>query len=533
VTPLDFEQLTINAGPKELADIDRMLGDYLRKATHDDPEWRIDNLYSIQDENGHEVRFRRNLAQHIWWRNRWFLNVILKGRQIGFSTEIALEILDKCLFEANTNAGIIDYSIDDAKKKLGKIKFAYLRLPQSIKDRVPLVTANTETIEFGNGSRIEVGTSHRGGTLQILHVSEYGKISAMRPDKAKEIKTGGFGTIHVGQTIHVESTAEGMGGEFYELVQRADALQKAGRPLSELDFKLHFFGWWHKVEYRLDPSKVTVPADLDDYFAELAGSHNIRLDAQQRAWYAAKRYQIGPDEMFREYPSLAEEAFKSSIEGAYFKRQMSKARQDGRIGQVPYDESRLVNTFWDIGNDTTSIWFHQTDGVRHRFIDYYENMDEPITHYVSVLNEKKSNFGWTFGKHFGPHDIGVTEWGGAGKSRYEQAKSMGLTFTVVPRVDEKDNAIDAARQMLGMSWFDEKHTEQGIRCLDNYRKKWNEMLSSWSREPMHDWASHGADSYMTGAMGYRPEKEKRDGTKVTIPTFGTNPHNRGTGWMAH
>jgi hypothetical protein len=49
---------------------------------------------------------------------------------------------------------------------------------------------------------------------------------------------------------------------------------------------------------------------------------------------------------------------------------MTKARDDKRIGlPVPYDPSRLVNTFWDIGvNDENCIWFHQTDGVRHRLI---------------------------------------------------------------------------------------------------------------------------------------------------------------------
>jgi hypothetical protein len=527
----DFERLLINAGPKDLIEIDKMLGPNLRDVTIDNPEWRIDNIYWVQDELGREVQFVRNDAQRRWWGERWYLNVILKARQLGFSTEIAMEILDKCLFEPNTSAGIIDYSLDDAKKKLAKIKFAYSRMREDIRQKIPLITANTETMEFANGSRIEVGTSHRGGTLQILHVSEYGKISAMRPDKAKEIKTGGFGTIHVGQTIHVESTAEGVGGEFYDLVQRADQLQKSGKELSELDFKLHFFAWWQHSGYRIDPKKVMIPVEVDEYFADLVGTHKIRLDAEQRAWYAAKRYQIGPDSMFREYPSFPEEAFKSSIDGAYFKRQMSKARIEGRIGQVPYDEGRLVNTFWDIGNDTTAIWFHQTDGVRHRFIDYYENMDEPITHYARVLAEKKQQFGWVFGKHYGPHDIGNTEWGGSGKSRFEQARSMGLTFTIVPRIDEKDNAIDAARQMIGMSWFDEKHTEQGVRCLDNYVKKWNEKLATWSREPLHNWASHGADSLMTGAMGFRPEKDKKVTASGKIPDFASSPLQRGTGWM--
>jgi hypothetical protein len=51
---------------------------------------------------------------------------------------------------------------------------------------------------------------------------------------------------------------------------------------------------------------------------------------------------------------------------------MSRARQHKSIGgPVPFDPYRPVNTFWDIGmDDETAIWFHQTDGVRERLIDF-------------------------------------------------------------------------------------------------------------------------------------------------------------------
>jgi hypothetical protein len=526
---LDIDPRTLTAAQK--VEFDRLLRSEIKQATFDSPEWRIDNLYWIQDEHGKEVPFRRNEAQCRWWNERHYLNVILKARQLGFSTEIALEILDECLFISNFRAGIIDYSLEDAKKKLDKIKFAYARLPPSVRRKHPLVRENTETLEFANGSRIEVGTSHRGGTLQHLHVSEYGKTSATRPDKAKEIKTGAFGTVHVGHRVDVESTAEGIGGEFHDMVNRADALQKEGRALSELDFKLHFFAWWQHRGYRIDPNKVRVPIEVEEYFETLKADHGITCDRDQVAWYAAKRYQIGPDNMFREYPSFPEEAFKSSIEGAYFKRQMSRIRQSGRICHLPHDEGRLVNTFWDIGNDTTAIWFHQTDGLRHRLIDYYENQDESITHYVHELQERRERYGWTFGKHYGPHDLDVTEWGGSGKSRRKIAKEAGLDFTVIPRIDDKNDAIDVARQFLGMCWFDEKRCELGIQRLDNYRKKWNEQLGTFSREPLHDINSHGADSLMTGAMGYRPPKEKKP-EKIPLPVLDAGKGTAtGVGWM--
>src|SRR5262249_55273918 len=352
------------------------------------------------------------------------------------------------------------------KKKLAKVHFAYQRLPAWLRQRVPTVKDSTTEIAFENGSSIQVGTSHRGGTLQILHVSEYGKISALAPDKAKEIKTGAFGTVHAGQFIHVESTAEGTGGEFYDLVQEADARQKEGHALSPLDFRLHFFPWHGHHGYRL-PADTSLPGELIDYFAEIKGKHGIELTPEQKAWYAAKRRQIGPDEMLREYPSVPDEAFYASLEGTYFKQQMSKARIEGPIAIGPHDENRKVNAFWDIGNDTTTIWFHQSDGVRHRLIDYYENSGEQIAHYCNVLQEKQLKRGFAYGRHFGPHDFGVTDWGGDGKTRKDRASALGIEIDIVPRVEDKADAIEEARSFLNACWIDTKHCERGV--ADRYR----------------------------------------------------------------
>lgn len=484
------------------------------KARLADREWRLDNLYWVQDEKGEAVRFVRNAAQKDLWAAFWYLNLIVKGRQLGFSTFIVILMLDACLFNSNTGCGIIDFKIDDAEKKLDKAKFAYLRLPDAIKAALPIVKNNNTELRFGNGSTIQVGVSHRGGTLQILHVSEYGKISAHFPDKAREIKTGAFGTVHPGQIIVVESTAEGTSGDFCDEVRKAEAHEQQKLPLSPLHFKLHFFPWWMHPGYRIEPATVIISQEVEEYFAELRDKHGIKLDDWQRAWYAAKREQVGPDDILREYPSHRDEPFQVAILGAYFKRQMAKARETDRIGDMPHDPGKKVNTWWDIGNDTTSIWFHQTDGVRHRFIDYYENSGEQIGHYVKELKKRAEDNGYTYGKHLGPHDIKVRDWGGEGKTRIEMAAKLGIEIEEVPRIDDKDDAIEAARELLAMCWFDQAKCKRGIDGLDNYRKQWNERLATWRNEPLHDWASHIADAFMTGAIGYVSDPpEESEGAK--------------------
>lgn len=472
-----------------------------------DQEWRLNNLYRIQDVNGDEIPFVMNKAQRKLWDDLHYCNVIPKARQLGFSTEISIFILDTCLFRSNTNAGIVDITLDDAKQKLAKIKFAYDRLPEHIRQKVPLVVENTQELKWGNDSRVVVGTSHRGGTLQILHVSEYGKISAQHPDKAREIRTGAFGTVHKGQMIFVESTAEGAAGDFHELVMAAQSDQLEGRKLGPQDFKLHFFPWFDNDNYRDDPDRVMISDDMERYFADLASKHGIHLDAEQKAWYVAKRRTVGPDDMWREYPATLEEAFNAAIEGAYFATQMTKIRETGRLLDIPPNVSQPVNTFWDIGvDDSTAIWFHQAGaGGSHALIDYYENSGEGVDHYIRILNEKAADLGYIYGQHYGPHDLDHRNWAMPGaQPLVETARGLGLTFTVVPRVTSKSSAIEAARTFLSVTAIDQRRCAQGIKCLDNYRKQWNEKRGTWSSEPLHDWASHGADALMTGACGFMP-----------------------------
>ena len=470
-------------------------------------EWRLDSLYSIVNEQGISVRFVRNDVQRALWDQLWFWNCILKGRQHGISSFILLLMLDACLFNANTHCGLIDATLADATKKLDKARFAYENLPPDIKAFAPMRADNATCLEWRNGSRIDVGTSHRGGTLQILHVSEMGKIAAEAPARSREIRTGAFGTVHAGQTVFVESTAAGAAGDFFDLVQEADAVRRLGRPLSEQEFKLIFLPWQMRAAYRIDPSTVLITKELADYFVDLEHNHGIKLDAQQRAWYAVTQRKIGPDSMLKEYPSFPEEAFKVSIEGAYFKTQMTKAREDRRIGKVELDPKKPVNTFWDIGKgDNTAIWFHQSHGGMHHLIDYYENNGEGVAFYARILREKQEQRGWQYGKHYGPHDLDHSHWLLPGSDRIQDvARNLGINFIVVPRIHNKADAIEAARNFLSTTWIDEEHCTQGIRCLDNYAKAWDETHGTYRSEPVHNWASHGADALQTGACGFIPD----------------------------
>ena len=468
-----------------------------------------DGFYTIKDKTGAEIPFRMNAEQWDFLADRHGLDVILKARQLGFTTVIQLDMLDDCLFVPNTAAGVIAHNLNDAKAFFrDKIKFAYDNLPPEFKAIVSAEQDSADSLRFSNGSSIRVGTSLRSGTLQRLHVSEYGKLCAKFPEKAVEVKSGAFNTVHVGQRIVVESTAEGQEGHFFEMCQISQKLQQQGAHLTALDFKFHFAPWWTSPEYVLD-ADVVITDEMVAYFAGLAAK-GIDLSREQKAWYVKKAVQQD-EAMKREFPSTPEEAFEASVEGAYLSRQMMDVRRQGRICPIPV-LSTPVDTFWDLGiNDDMVIWFRQTSGLQHRFIDYYAASGEGLEHYAGVLAQKAQERGWNYGTHFMPHDARQRRLGLKADTVEQMAQSIGIKpLQVVPVVANDMAGIEASRRYIRQCWFDEAHTAEGIKCLDGFRKEWDDERGVYRNKYRHDKSSHGYKAFETAARAPSDFDEPED-----------------------
>jgi hypothetical protein len=464
-----------------------------------------DGFYSIRDKGGTIVPFRMNEAQEGFIHSRHGMDVILKARQAGFTTVIQLDMLDDCLFIPNTSCGVIAHNLNDAKAFFrDKIKFAYDQLPVAFKEATGGVMDAeqdaSDSLRFANGSSIRVGTSLRSGTLQRLHISEYGKLCAKHPEKAKEVQSGAFNTVQVGQRITVESTAEGMGGHFYDLCQEAQRMQEAGGHLTPLDFKFHFSAWHTTQEYRLDPYGVVITKEDEQYFQKLSEA-GIKLDDEQKAWYVKKALQQ-QDHMKREYPSLPKEAFEASVEGAYFGSQMTAMRKQGRICKLPILDAPVYTT-WDLGvGDNMCITFWQDVGLERRAIDYYENSGEGFGHYARILNER----GYNYSKHYMPHDADQRRAGVDVTSQKLEAIKAGIApIETLGRIKSEQTGIEASRSFFPNVYIDEVRCARLIACLDNYRREWNDKLGVFKDYPLHDEFSHGYKSFETAAI--RPQRQ--------------------------
>lgn len=460
-----------------------------------------DGFYTIRDKDGSVVPFRMNQDQERFLAERHGLDLILKARQKGFTTIIQLDMLDDALFVPNTACGVVAHNRQDAEVFFSeKIRFAYDSLPSEFRAAITAEEDTARSLKFSNGSVIRVGTSLRSGTYQRLHVSEYGKLCAAFPDKAREVKAGAFNTVQAGNKITVESTADGHSGHFYDLCQAAQHREQLGTPLTPLDFKFHFAPWWTTPEYALD-DWVSETSEMSDYFGQLE-EKGIVLTRQQRGWYIKKAEQQG-DDMKREYPSTAEEAFAASVEGAYLSRQMTKLRLEKRICRIPILEMP-VETSWDLGiNDSTAICFWQSVGMERRLIDYYENSGEGWGHYAKVLADKRYNYRL----HYGPHDITARMMSLTAETRQAKAEEAGIfPWEVVPRIPDELAGVDASRAFLANVWIDEERCQRLINCLDSFRKDWDEKLGTWKSHYRHDEFSHGYKALETMAVAHPAER---------------------------
>lgn len=464
--------------------------------------WRLNHLYWIRDKDGKEVKLKLNKAQiTVFTKYKHNKKIILKSRQRGISTGYAIYQLDECIFKPGTQAGVQSYGKDEAEKLKMKIDFAWDRLDDRLKTALGITTNkdNTQMIEFSNGSTLKIG-NFRGDTLQMLHVSELGKIAKKFPEKAKELKNGAFQAVSVNNKITIESTAEGRSGLFYEMWTKAVAKQKTGMPLTPLDFQPIFLSWIDDEDCRIN-TPVSISGDQQRYFDELERQTGLVIPLEARWWWVAKYEELGFD-IYQEYPATPEEAFAQSVEGTYYKNEYENLK----LITNAYRPELLVHMAFDLGmNDTFSIGFVQCwidQGVKKsRVIGYYENEGHGLQHYREVLDYIALDKGWKFDLTYVPHDVSVRELI-AGKSRWQALLDLGFNPVLVPRHRVQDG-IQAVREFLKETEIDAEEAIDIIDAVQNYKKKFDDRLGVYLDTPLHDKYSHPADMLRYMAMGLK------------------------------
>jgi phage terminase large subunit len=183
-------------------------------------------------------------------------------------------------------------------------------------------------------------------------------------------------------------------------------------------------------------------------------------------------------------------SFDAAVYGAIYPKEIARAKAANRVTKVSHVPEQLVYTAWDIGwGDSTSIWFYQLIGGEVRVIDFYENRNEPITHYLERLRSKDYKYDtcWL------PHDADNGQLA-TGKSIADMVRANGFRVQIVPKLSLEDG-INAARLLFARCFFDAEKCKHGLDALVNYRWDINKALNELKPTPVHDWSSHAADAF--------------------------------------
>lgn len=236
----------------------------------------------------------------------------------------------------------------------------------------------------------------------------------------------------------------------------------------------------------------------ESWFAELLTADETgvftqdQLDSELRRFRAEHGFDDGTALFRQEYYC----DFSASVLGSYYGRSIADAEKEGRITAVPYERDVLCHTAWDLGHhDSMAIWIWQQVGMQTRILDYWEAKGSDIPAAVKVLREMP----YIFGDDIVPHDAGVTELG-SGKTRLETMQDLRRSPIKLERSSPQDG-ISAVRLLLPKCWFDKVRCEKGINALRSYQKVLDEKNQVYKDEPLHNWASDGADAFRYLAMG--------------------------------
>ncbi len=357
--------------------------------------WRMNNLYWIITKSGTKVLFTMNRAQTHFFEN--FLNpddpikyfyrhVILKARQLGFTTFIDLWILDEILFNTNRDALVIAHTITDATEIFDKkIDYAIRNMSEEVKGAsFKLVRNSAKKIqvvvdygpEKGSTSGIQVSNSGRSGTYFYVHISEFAKLCMLYPQRAKEVETGTFPAVPFDGNIFIESTAEGMAGRFYELFNEGWPTRSGITPMkSRVMFLPHFYNWQYddsEMEKITDviPTSQMEMCEID--WSEYKNEHS--LSDKEITYYYMKWLQMGGKnstdavhKLHQEYPTTPEEAFLSTGQ-TYFPTakvfsQMQTVKA-GTRGELTVNEKGDV-TFLEHSSGSLEIFEKPQKGMRY------------------------------------------------------------------------------------------------------------------------------------------------------------------------
>lgn len=516
----------------------------------EDPLWRLCNLYQCRSEGlGTALPFNPRPEQMILLRHLIEKpNVpmyVIKSRRLGISTAIDTFQADQAAFKQGFRGLIIDQKQEDATKKMVEIvRFAIDSLGKNILSGFTFDKRNDSELRLrflgepeAKDSVIYATTGGRGGDCSMLHVSEWGPISATDPVRSSEIRTGAFPAARRGRRVVETTWYGGKSGDLWDLV----------KPIMDADPNAEgivYFFPWHS-----DPQAIRlegqITPEIEQYFKDLAGKLSKSFSKEQKLWYASKKVEQG---MFvkREYPSTLDEALSVPMAGTIYGDIIDQLREKRHIQDFPPEKDFPAYTFWDVGiSDFGCVWLVQFVGRDILLLDYVSRTGEAAAFYCNWVAECERKHSIKVLDNFQPHDADAREKG-TGKTYKMHCLEAGLKkVTIVPRTPDLWVSINNVRKILPRCYIHSLNCTQtyvhqgmtipsGLDTLEYYHRKMETGINGTiSESPVHDQYSHGASALRT--LGEAHDLGMIEGTSFTARENRSRPTKvlRGPGPQSH
>lgn len=421
------------------------------------PLWRLEHLPKIKTKEAELVQLKlnpiqRKLAKYFPY---WNYHLVLKARQEGVSTFCLLWHLDGTIFNSNTNTCILADCRENLEGLFEMIRLGYESMPPAVQladgnvwKKPKAKYDNRYELSFsGINSTIYVALKVRSKTVHRLHVSEWAWIK-----EAQKVLTATFQAVPKTGIITGETTANGMGGSFYEEWENENSR-----------FMKHFFGFQDHPDY------------LD--MVEDEGVFKLSLTQEEKAYMGRPNMKMGNiawmrrhlsiaanrKEFKQEYPSIAEEAFLSS-------------------GRSPFDREKLMDWILREPIETKmegrlSYWVKPQKGHR-----YLVCCDAASGRGVENLDPEDLKEGGTDYTAIGILDIdtmqlcalfrGKWPYGVTHKVIYDLGKEYGWAYAVVEATDHGLTILNNLTERTDYP----KHMIHSVETVDTkskqLQKKW-------------------------------------------------------------
>lgn len=282
--------------------------------------------------------------------------------------------------------------------------------------------------------------------------------------------------------------------------------------------------------------------------ADQERSFVIRMTHSDNPWFPdvlrqemerdrAVAMQAGHEQDYADFLHVWEGHCRQVLTGAVYAREILRAQEEGRICTVPWEREWPVDVFFDLGRaDNTALWFGQRVSMQYRWLRYYEANHQHISHFIREMQKIE----YTYGTIWLPHDAKAKRLGSK-RTIEEQIKQAGYRVQIVPNISRSDG-INAARTIFPNSYFDADLCKDGILALRNYR--YNVVNGHLSNEPLHNWASDGADAFRYAAVGMKQPAgrssvrsildglRRADRERNEVQEFSGRPRAQNLGWLS-